>query len=130
MPRGSMTDPSLSPSLERPLFSTRPERWVSYEDMAFEQPTADASADGLEVVDLDRIIAWAFALAAEPDAGAPARDEILRANGYPRYPVLGYRARALRRGRMGLSLRYGGSDPQCGSGVLQGRFYLREAGGC
>jgi hypothetical protein len=120
-----------------------PEQWISYGDMAFQERSVGESPGLVEVADLDRIIAWGFAFASEPDATAPVADEIVRANGYPLYPVLGYYDTAnlgpaggvaeaeqdeAVLGGMSMTFKYGPSDPFGGSGWLQGRFYLRKRG--
>lgn len=112
-------------------------RHVAYGDAEFENREFGDIVLKLELSDLDRLIAWQIALAMDPEAVAPVADEVVQANGYPMYPVLGhYDERNLdanapnKQGTMGggmaMTFKYGVTEAQTvgGYGHLPGGFYF------
>jgi hypothetical protein len=120
------------PTLRPQVSMQNPGQWLDYVDLPNRPPESGGAE--VEIADLDRIIAWGFALASTPDATEPVIDDVVRANGYPLYPVVGYHPAAgsdeaaLPQG-IAMTLEYGRSGPAAGSCWLQGRFYLRKSAG-
>jgi hypothetical protein len=114
-------------------------RYVAYGDIEFEQRHFGDYVSKIEVVDIDRLIAWQTALAINPAATEPVADEIVQANGFPFYPVIGHydeKATASMqndntvgtlKGGMAMTFAYGLTEAQPigGYGELPGGFYFR-----
>lgn len=65
-------------------------RYIAYGDIEFEQRHFGDYVKSIEVIDIDRLIAWQIALSLDPNASEPVSDETVQGNGYPRYPIIGH----------------------------------------
>ena len=112
-------------------------RYVAYGDVEFQEREFGDYVSKIEVVDLDRLIAWQMALAADPQAQAPLDDATVQsASEFPLYPVLGhYDERAVEvtantsgtpNGGMAMTFQYGvtQSEPIGGYAFIPGNMYF------
>lgn len=120
-------------------------RYIAYGDAEFESRSFGDYVAKIEVVDLDRLIAWQVAFAMDSNATEPLPDEAIQAAGnqipggpFPLYPILGFydeknfaeelpeNALGNPRGGMAMTFAYGSTEvqPVGGYGFIYEGFYL------
>jgi hypothetical protein len=120
----------------------QPARYIAYGDIEFKEREFGDYVKNIELVDLNRLLAWQAALANNPEATEPLPDEAMQANGLPYYPVIGnydeklademqadQHTRGIVKSGMAMTYQYGvtEAEPIGGYGFLPGGFYFRIA---